>query len=168
MRPLDIGVLVACLLVERSRAPIQGKEIAALTLISPSEVSESIRRSKASGLLRNTPGARVNRLAFREFLLHGLAYVFPPLLGSTSVGIPTGHSFPAFKGQIRAMQDLVWTTRTGTVRGIAIVPIYPRLPEACALNEDLYATMAAVDMLRIGKPRERIMAIEYLDARLFR
>ena len=44
--------------------------------ISQSEVSQSLNRSKYAGLIDDTR-KKVNKLAFTEFLLHGVAYAFP-------------------------------------------------------------------------------------------
>jgi hypothetical protein len=88
---------------------MQGQDIALLNvqrlggnpLISPSEVSKSLKRSAESSLLHIANGEkRVNRSALIEFLSHGFKYVFPPAKGSMAArGVPTNASAEPLKSR---------------------------------------------------------------------
>ena len=56
--------------------------------MSASRLSESLERNKKAQLVdRNKK--RVNTLALLEFMVHGLAYVFPAETGRVIRGVPT-------------------------------------------------------------------------------
>jgi hypothetical protein len=49
----------------------------------------------------------------------------------------------------------VWPDPEGEIQGLAVKPLYSSAPRAAKKNEKLYALLAAVDALRIGRARER-------------
>ena len=59
--------------------------------ISASEVSEALERCRIAGLMDNAK-QRVNILALKEFLIHGLKYVFPVQPQSKVRGVATAIS----------------------------------------------------------------------------
>jgi len=84
------------LLLKLSTQPdrhVQSKQLAAELFLEPSEITRSLQRSRASGLVY-VSGAekRVHRAALLEFLIHGFRYVFPAEKGPMTRGIPTGIS----------------------------------------------------------------------------
>jgi hypothetical protein len=62
----------------------------------------------------------------------------------------------------------IWPDPEGKVQGSAIEPLYPSVPGAARLDPELYDMLALVDALRIGRTRERVMAIQEIDERLNR
>jgi hypothetical protein len=52
------------------------------------------------------------------------------------------------------------------VRGQAIEPLYPNVAEACLKDSVFYEFMALCDALRVGRAREKNLAIEILKQRL--
>ena len=54
----------------------------------------------------------------------------------------------------------------GSVRGIALVPLYPSAPAAALRNPALYENLALFDALRMGNARERNFAEKLLKERL--
>ena len=48
------------------------------------------------------------------------------------------------------------------MRGLAITPLYKGLPKACQKDEQLYKLLASIDILRVGKVRERELALKEL------
>ena len=136
--------------------------------MSASCVSESLERSKQAQLVdRNKK--RVNILALQEFLIHGVAYVFPAHAGRIGRGIPTYASASPFKEQLAANADAyVWHDVRGTVRGQQIEPLYPSVPEAVQRDEELYELLVIVDALRMGRAREKEIAINELTKRFER
>jgi len=54
----------------------------------------------------------------------------------------------------------------GVARGYAFSPLYKTVPEAAALDGELYQLLALVDAIRDGQAREAALAIQELKARL--
>lgn len=100
-----------------------------------------------------------------EFALHGAKYAFPAVRLSLTVGVPTSHSAPAFAGVFApGSTDFVWPHPNGSVRGVGVEPLHPSVPFAAMQDAKLYELLALFDALRVGKARERGMALERLSA----
>jgi hypothetical protein len=163
MRPHDLAVLLKVALREDSEWKM--KDLARELFISPSEISESINRSVIAGLM-SPDKKHVRRLSLLEFLRYGFPFVFPQRPAGIAAGIETAHSAMPLKERIVSNSPVVWPSEKGKVRGMAIEPLYPKLPEACLKDSSFFELMALVESLRIGKARERILAFEMLQARL--
>ena len=59
----------------------------------------------------------------------------------------------------------VWPYKDGSVRGEALHPIYPSVPDAALRNPALHELLALFDAIRGGSFRERALAIKMLDGR---
>lgn len=100
-----------------------------------------------------------------EFTLHGAKYAFPGLCLPLAVGVPTSHSAPAFAGVFApGSTDFVWPHPNGSVRGVGVEPLHPSVPFAAMQDAKLYELLALFDALRVGKARERGMALDRLLA----
>jgi hypothetical protein len=100
-----------------------------------------------------------------EFALHGAKYAFPAEKLPLVVGVPTSHSAPAFAGVFApGSTDFVWPHPNGSVRGVGVEPLHPSVPFAAMQDSKLYEMLALFDALRVGKARERGMALERLQA----
>jgi hypothetical protein len=100
-----------------------------------------------------------------EFALHGAKYAFPVFKLPLAVGVPTSHSAPAFAGIFApGSTDFVWPHPNGPVRGVGVEPLHPSVPFAAMQDAKLYELLALFDALRVGKARERGMALERLQA----
>jgi hypothetical protein len=100
-----------------------------------------------------------------EFALHGAKYAFPATRLSLVTGVPTSHSAPAFAGVFApGGTDFVWPHPNGSVRGVGIEPLHPSVPFAAMQDAKLYEMLALFDALRVGKAREKGMALERLEA----
>jgi hypothetical protein len=133
--------------------------------ISQSEVSKSLMRSKYAALLDHT-GKKVMRLALMELLEYGIKYVFPQQPGALVRGVPTAHSAPPLNAVFQSQEQYVWPSANGTVRGQSIQPLYPSVVQAVKQDENLYALLALIDAIRVGRAREKEMAIVELKKRL--
>ena len=133
--------------------------------ISQSEVSQSLNRSKYAGLI---DGARkkVNKLAFTEFLIHGVAYAFAQHPGPIVRGVLTAHSAEPLNNIIHANDKYVWPYAKGQDRGQAIEPLYPTAVEASSKDRSLYELLTMVDALRVGRTREKEIAKKELEKRI--
>ena len=83
-------------------------------------------------------------------------------------GIPTGHSAPPLKEEIISEQDYVWPYPKGDARGQSVLPLYYTVPQAIDLDKNLYEILALIDALRVGRVREKNMALELLKQRILR
>lgn len=100
-----------------------------------------------------------------EFALHGARYAFAADKTPSTVGVPTSHSAPAFAGVFApGSDDYVWPHPNGTMRGIGVEPLHPSVPYAAMQDAKLYEMLALFDALRVGRARERGMALERLEA----
>ena len=139
------------------------KDIAQSLGISPAEISDAMERCRIAQLVDNDK-VRVNTLALKDILVYGIRYVFPAVTGRVMRGVPTAVSASPIKDQIAQGKDVfVWPYKKGTVRGQAIAPLYATVPEAVANDEELYKLLVIVDTLRMGRAREREIAISELD-----
>lgn len=108
---------------------------------------------------------RVHAQALAEFALHGAKYAFPGVRLPLAVGVPTSHSAPVFAGVFApGSTDFVWPHPNGSLRGIGLEPLHPAVPFAATQDRGLYDLLALFDALRVGKARERNMAMERLQA----
>lgn len=106
----------------------------------------------------------MNQTGLLEFLEHGLRYVFPPVMGSLVRGVPTAAAAEPLKSRLLADAEppVVWRFSEGTVRGIAIAPLYKAAPRAALHDSSFHAALALADAIRSGRTRERNLAIELL------
>ena len=162
MSPHDIVVLLK--IISYDNQLWQQKSMAEALGISQSEISKSLQRSIFAGLL-DTKGKKVMRLALLEFLQFGLRYVFPQMPGPVVRGVPTSHSSAPLNKIIQSTENYVWPYGKGTVRGQSIIPLFSSVPEAALKDENLHELLALVDALRVGRAREKNLAILELKKR---
>ena len=103
--------------------------------------------------------------AFMGFLEHGLKYVFPQRPGAIVRGVVTAHSAPPLKEIIISDETYVWPYAKGTARGQSIHPLYSSAPSAAIRDPELHSLLALVDALRVGRARERALALAELKKR---
>lgn len=109
----------------------------------------------------------VLKSAFFDFLVYGMAYVFPQKPGALVKGVPTAHSGPPLDKELISEERYVWPCAKGTMRGQSIQPLYSTVPDAVDSKSLFYEMLCLVDVLRIGKSREKKMAIVELRRRMF-
>lgn len=163
MRPHDIVVLLK--IAAKSNTTWLMKDLANELGISAGEISESLHRSAYAGLISRDK-KKIMSMALLEFLQYGLKYVYPQQPGALVRGMPTAYSAPPLQSEIMSNEAIVWPFAEGKVRGQALEPLYLGAPKACKQDENLYELLSLVDALRIGKARERAMAMEELKKRL--
>lgn len=150
--------------------------------MSASQVFRSVARAEASRFLAAPtfpapPDSREgeprvwlwpNRNHLKEFLIHGLKYVFPAERGGPTRGIPTAEAAAPLAQHLHLDFSLppVWPHAEGPFRGIAFSPLYKNVPKAALLDSKLYELLALVDAIREGRAREREIAIRELTARI--
>src|SRR5262249_31664192 len=132
--------------------------------MSKSAVANSLRRLSSLDLVKEERGLRrINKLALRDFLEHGIRWVAPANLGDFELGLPTAHSADVLARNLVGDADpVVMPLPRGPVRGRAVSPIHPLAPKAAARDERLHRLLALVDALRIGRARDRQVAAKEL------
>ena len=158
MRPHDIVVLLKIISIDKGWL---SKNVAWSLRISPSEVSESLNRSKVAGLL-SPDKKKVMKSAFLSFIQFGLGYVFPAEPGAVVRGMPTGHSAPVLKDYFLSAEPYVWPSPLGKVKGQSIPPLYANQIAAAQDDPYLYDMLALIDAIRVGRTREVEKAMELL------
>ena len=162
MSPIDILILLK--IVRQGSEPWFQQSMANELFISQSEISKSIKRSQYAGLI-DPGGKKVMRQGLMEFLQYGIRYVFPQQPGPVVRGIPTAHSMSPLNQEIESDEAYVWPSGTGQVRGHSIIPLYASVVKAVQHDQPLHELLALVDALRVGRSRERNLAIKFLKQR---
>lgn len=159
MKPQDILLLLRIITLKKESW--KQLPMAEALGMSQSEVSEAVKRCKYAGLL-DIKGKKVMRQALMEFLAYGIKYVFPQKPGPIVRGVPTAHSAPPLNKTIISNEAYVWPYAKGSVRGQSILPLYASVPSAALRDAELHELLAMVDAIRVGRSRERTMAIDEL------
>jgi len=158
---LTLGLILA-----HSGKPMPFKDMASGTGLSLGEVHASVGRLIRSGLV-HSEFRQALPLATREFLAHGLRYVFPPNFGGRVRGMVTAAGAkPLADHFVAGDQEWVWPWEDGSETGLALEPFYGSAPEACAADPALYEWMALFDALRAGRARECRFARREVESRL--
>lgn len=163
MRPQDIVVLLK--VIANGDNPWSQIKLADELFMSQSEISQCLSRSKYAGLLQ-FDGKKVNKQSLLELLQYGIKYVFPQQPGSIIRGVPTAHSAPPLDAIIQSEEKYVWPSGKGVVRGQAIIPLYSSVADAVKIDPFLHELLALVDALRVGRAREREIALKELKKRI--
>jgi hypothetical protein len=180
LKPQDIAILLKIfstmtLSKGHSLEELTQNELARLLCMSSSEVNAGIKRLVWSGLLG--PVQRANRVIFvpikaavEECLISGVKYFIPVLPGGYTRGIVTGYAAPIFEKHIVLGDDPipVWPCGEGNQRGMALEPLYRSVPQSITKHPDplFYEMLVLIDAIRIGRARERSIAIKLLKERI--
>ena len=160
LKPQD--VLVACRLCVGGVAT--QAVLADRLRMSSSTVWKSLQRLKRAKFFTDN---KIDRRKLFDLLVHGVPMFFAARKTSLVRGIPTGTHSPLWKDRFGSVGlPMVWPYGRGKEVGEGLKPIYPSVPSACALDDDLYEVMATVEILRVGLSREREAAEKYLREKL--
>jgi len=165
MRPHDIAVLLKIISKEKKEEPWMMKDLSNELCLSAGEISESLNCSVRAQLIAEDKKT-VMKMSLIDFLAFGLPYTYPQKPGALVRGINTAHSAEPMSAKISFSDHFVWSHSEGEVRGQEVVPLYPKLPEACLKDSYFYQLMTLCDVLRVGKMREKKIAILLLKDRL--
>jgi hypothetical protein len=158
-RGIQAGLLVDTALLAPPLAAAPGVQEAAPVY----RVRARPRRAVAEATGGADNPARVNGRNLAEFAVHGAKYAFAAERLPLAVGVPTSHSAPAFAGVFApGGDDWVWPHPQGTARGQGLEPLHPSVPFAALQDARLYELLALFDALRVGRARERGMALKRL------
>ena len=162
-------VVVALKLLQYSEWPGFARLSEALGM-SLSQVHRSVARLGQSRLFIESEKT-VMRANLARFVVHGLPFAFPARLGEVTRGVPTAWACPELKETSLSMLVAeefvpVWPDPEGTIKGRAIEPLHGGVPKAVQADKELYALLALIDVLRVGRARERGFAEEELQKRI--
>lgn len=158
LRPSDVA-----LALQLARAPgARYGDLARVLRLGVAEAHRGVRRLERAGLVM-AGERRVDRQALEEFLVHGVRYVFAPVLGGEAAGVPTATGAPPLAGKLPAGLAVVWPSASGKARGRSLQPLYGGAPDAALADPWLHRALALVDVLRIGQLQERRQARALLD-----
>lgn len=158
LKPVDLVVVLNAHLWS---GPCSFERLGSAMGVSASQAHAALRRLAAAGLYRE--GDRSLRVhAFTLFAAHGVSCVFPAQVGESAVGMPTAHAAPPFRDELVYAEAYVWPCGEG-VAGRAVVPLHPGVPRAARQDARLYAALALLDALRVGRVRERRLAEAKLE-----
>jgi len=164
LKPHDVALLVKILV--KDGQDWRQMDLAQELGISQGEIAKALVRLKKAKLVS---GKQANRPAALEFLEHAVKYIFPVDPGPLAQGVPTAISSPAHSKMVIQSSDVyVWPLASGSKRGQVIHPLYPQLPEAALKDQKFYDIMSAIEILRVGRVRERNFAAKYLEKELKR
>jgi hypothetical protein len=166
MKSLDIVVLCKVFIFQSSgRRNWTYSQLAEETCMSVGETHASVKRLKVSRLFDEFTKS-VIPAALVEFLIHGLKYAFPAEIGAPTRGIATSHSAPILREEV-LQSDIdmyVWAYANGKQKGLAIKPLSKNAPKAVLRDQKLYDFLALIDAVRIGKSREKNIAVGKLES----
>lgn len=147
--------------------------------LSTSQCHLALQRLRKAGLLsldKSSPW-HVPEASCLELILHGVRYFFPPEIGAQARGIPTAGSAPFIQAHFASnesqLSSYVWPDPNGEYLGSGLKPIHPcqlrfapGVGGASAKDSGIYEAMACIDLLRVGRARERAWAVDELKKRL--
>ncbi len=166
LRPQDIVVVLQIALLHEAWTY---QSLADRLGMSTSEAHYAVRRLIESGLLYKLIGKfSVQRQKLMDYLQYGAPISFYTTPAELTRGIVTAHSAPPLQNLIIAHQEgnYVWPSEDGTVRGQAIKPLHRSAVKYVHSNPELYEALALFDAIRVGKVREKKLAIETLKNRI--
>jgi hypothetical protein len=161
LRPLDAVVALHLVLNPEDRY----EHMSEVLDIGLGSGHRAVQRAVAAGLVlphrrAASPGA------LTEFLEHGIRFAFYPVTGPEAQGVPTAHSGPLMAKEIVSDRAVVWPSADGRVRGDSLVPLYDGAPGLVSRSPRLYELLTLVDAVRVGRARERRIAIKLLHQKL--
>ena len=83
-------------------------------------------------------------------------------------GIPTAAAAPVLQSELISAGEYihVWPYVQGKALGQALKPLFKSVPHAVRRDPELYASLALIDAIRLGNPREMKVAATLLEKRL--
>ena len=174
LKPHDIIVALKLIRTDPGAEPPTYARLAHWVGLSASETHAAVERGLRAGLLRkDTLSERTmpvaNLTGLREFLVHGLKYVWPAERGAITRGVPTATSQVTVASLLNVPTPaipLVWPMPDGTVRGESIVPLHPKAAGLCASDPELHEWLSLMDVIRLKAGREATLAATEIERRL--
>jgi hypothetical protein len=167
LRPQDLVLALKLVLLGQER--LSYALLAEQLHLSPFEAHAAAKRLVAARLAGEDNGSVQPLIRpLERFVRYGAVHAFPAVRGGMTIGFPTAYGVPPLKDLMLFPNEIavpVWPHPEGEVRGLALLPLYPKLPLAARDDRPLYEMLALFDALRIGQAREREIAEKHLHQR---
>lgn len=168
LKPQDLAV--ALKLVSMKDRWLPYAELGEAMHLSRFEAHAAVQRLIAARLFYQSEddNPRPVMQSLRQFVMFGAPFAYPAVMGEMTIGLPTAHGAPLVADILRSSAEPVpvWPYPKGRTRGMALLPLYQKLPMAAEVDGKLYELLALFDALRSGQARERGLAKKYLEERL--
>jgi hypothetical protein len=165
LKPTDLFILIklACIPAGSWTFASLGHELG----LSSSAVHRGLEHA-AMGSLYQPRRRAVASGALLELLLHGARFVYPAARSGEARGLPTAWAASPLSRALVSSEENppIWPDAMGEVRGFAIEPLHPAVPDAARRDHRLWELLSLFDAIRIGGPRERGLAGEMLAKRI--
>ena len=177
LKSQDLVVLTRLLLAENRREPTTYPALNQWTGLSASECHAAVKRLQKAGLIAPALGDGVTfdwqvvRPCAEEFVTHALRYLWPVELAAEQRGTPTGTAVETLNegdGSVHEADRWVWPSARGTVRGLAVKPLYPTVPDKAEADAQFHQSLAALDLARSPQARLRRLGQQWLQTHLLR
>jgi len=160
----DVVVALSLAILSREQTKrIAYGHLGEMLCMSSSEAFKATQRLVRSALVE--PGGwRPLAGPLWEYLVYGVPHAFPTRIGEPTRGLPTAWAADPLAKFMPQGSDLphVWPWSEGRVRGYSVEPLFPAVPDAIKNLPSLYAPLALVDSLRVGRARDREIARKML------
>jgi hypothetical protein len=156
----DVLVALSLAVLSRDQAErIAYGRLGEILCMSSSEAFKATQRLVRSSLVEPS-GWRPLSGPLWEYLVYGVPHAFPGRIGEPTRGLPTAWAAEPIAAFMPQGSDLppVWPWSEGKVRGHTVEPLFPSVPGAIKNLPSLYAPLALVDSLRVGRARDREIA----------
>jgi hypothetical protein len=167
LKPQDLAIALKLVVLKGRWLPYA--ELGKAMHLSQFEVHAAVQRLMAARLCYEFEGVpRLVMPLLRQFVVYGAPYAYPAVHGEMTIGSPTAHGMSPLKELLSPTNEPVpvWPHSKGKIRGMALLPLYEKLPLAVAYDEELYELLALFDALRAGQARERELAKKFLEERI--
>lgn len=159
LKPIDITVLAYVVSADVGSDWTQS-ELAQDLGVSQSNIHRALKQLEVSELLvRREP----RRSAFRDLIVYAVRHVYPASMGAPARGVPTAHSAPALAERFRSDLVLVWPHDGAAAYGTSLEPMHDCVPAVALRVPAFHNMMALIDVMRVGRARERDAALGLLD-----
>ena len=169
LRPQD--VLLACKLFSLNGRDWTLNGMAEDLGFSVGGIYNCLDRTNQSQLTVSIKGQDI--IVSKKHLFETLAFAVPRVFyavrGGLETGMPTGlhvgdlrEKFIFIEGSI----PLIWPGEIGDVKGESLQPIYPTVPKVAQRDKVLYELLALADIVRVGDPKNKKLAISVLEKRI--
>lgn len=168
LRPQDLLVALKVFTLNGRHGTLA--DIAGPLHLSVSEVHGALRRLTEARLFNPATG-NIHAANLCEFIVHGVRYWLPPVIGPLGRGLATAGFGPPLKALLAdaapgSASSFVWPTEDGREMGQQLQPFFPTVPVAAAADLGLYELLALVEVFRVGSAREKKVATQEIGRRL--
>lgn len=166
IKPIDISLLIK--LVANQEREWKQVDLAYELGVSQSDIAKSLSRLRKLQLVHDYQPVKKHAL---ELLQYSVKFLFPTQVGKITRGVPTAISAPAHKKLVTHNNSIkhkfVWPHHDGKIEGQLVEPIHSSVPHASLSDKKYYQLASAIDMIRIGKAREKNAAIDIIEKELY-